>query len=135
MSSFYVEFLIKNMYNIKSSVMDGGNIEFLDDDVYLDILEIERTVKRLRKLNVITDDEFKVAKLISKGLSFRDIGNALKMSKTKVSSVFNDLCNKVSYVLGDYFTSDGFFDYMCEKYQLNEEDEETLSKLIFRRED
>lgn len=142
--SWYIEYLILNRDNIRSllkseecyasnafDLIPEAQVSFnLDDDVYSDLLTIESEVKRLINLGVICGLELDILNLILDGRSYVSIEKELGMHRSTISNIFKRLCDKVSLSLGDYFTDEGFIESMIIKYDLNDEDELKLKKLL-----
>lgn len=151
--SWYVEYLLSNRDKIRDSIVirvdaipDDALYETympmldlypascnLDDDVYLDLLTVESELSRLDRLGLIEKkDMFIVNKIIS-GLLHYDIEKQFNIDRHIIRLTFKKICDRIALSLGDYFTDDGFFEYMCEKYELNHIEEEKLRKIIFGR--
>jgi hypothetical protein len=43
-----------------------------------------------------------------------------KLDRDTVTKIFKRVCNRISYKLGDYFTDDGYLNYLSQKYGLSE---------------
>jgi DNA-binding CsgD family transcriptional regulator len=142
--SWYIEYLILNRDSIRSAtkveecytsnafdLIPEAQVSFnLDDDVYSDLLTVECEIKRLIGLGVISDLELNILNLVLDGKSYVSIEKILEMHRSTISNIFKKLCDKVSQSLGDYFTDEGFMDNMIKKYNLNDEEEIRLKKIL-----
>jgi len=126
--SWYIDYLIRHNEDIKLSVN-----KFEDDEVFSDLVSLEIEISRLNKLGLFSEVENKIIRMISEGYSYRGIGRELDMMHRTVITNFKRLCNKLAITLGSKFTDDGFFEYMCNKYNLSFEEEDELIKTVFMK--
>jgi len=102
----------------------------LEDDTYLDLLDVESKIKLLMDKKVITLKEKNILDLLLEGKSYSDTARSLRKSRLNIIHTFNNLCAKISYYLGDHFTNEGYIDYIIEKYKLDSNDIEILRRYI-----
>jgi hypothetical protein len=148
MGSWYVEFLLKNQNNIRSSIMGSnivglspligiteielefeedifykfGAVEFnFEDETYQDLLMIEKTIEELRQAHKISSAEYDIVELIKNNTNIRDIISKLDLDKRTVYGVFSSVCERIAYILGGYYTNEGFLDKICKNRKLTEE--------------
>ena len=103
-----------------------------DDDNYNDLLSVEMAIERLKELGLISDFELDVLSLVSSGATFNYITKTLSITNPTLRKIFKKLCDKIAFYLGDYFTDDGYIDYMQKKYNLNDDEVEKITKIIKR---
>lgn len=99
-------------------------------DVYFDLLEIESKINLLIDNGTIKGDELTILNLIFDGDSFLSISRILNKSKPSVISTFRKICAKIAFFLGEYFTNEGYIDYMVNKYKLDSKQEDILRRYI-----
>lgn len=142
MDGWYVKKLILDRDNIRSNVYSkldeispdyysGITIEStLDDDTYLDLLDVESRINELIKKGLLDKKEISVLKSIFDGKSYSDISREQNSARSTVTSIFNRTCTKISFYLGGHFTNDGFIEYLAEKYKLTDIEIEKLRRYI-----
>jgi len=101
-----------------------------DDDTYSDLLSLEIAIKRLRENGNISDLEMKMINLLYEGASFNYISKSLSITNPTMRKFFKRLCEKLAFYLGDYFTDDGYIDYIQRKYNLDDKEIEAVTKII-----
>ena len=89
-------------------------------------------IERLKELGLISDFELDVLSLVSSGATFNYITKTLSITNPTLRKIFKKLCDKIAFYLGDYFTDDGYIDYMQKKYNLNDDEVEKITKIIKR---
>lgn len=154
-SSWYVEFLLRNRVNIRSNMVpddvelehpdtrDAISLEDVDewrdepsylinfnDDVYNDLLIVEKKVKEMFLSRQITKKEMRILKRIMLGRNIVDVERDLNISRIWVSKTFSEVCDRIGYLLGGEFTDEGFLEYMKEKYQLQDSQMETMAEFL-----
>lgn len=101
-----------------------------DSDMYLDLLTVEKKLEELIDKNLITKSEFKVLELVLSNKTISQIERDDSISRPTVMKKFYDICNRIAYHLGDYFTDDGFITYISDKYNLTDKQIEKLKNYI-----
>jgi hypothetical protein len=112
--SWIVEDYLINKEQIKST-------RDINSDDYLNVMIIEKVIDTLNKRELLTPKENQILQLRSEGYSFSEIGVALGIGRITVSVLFGYSCDKISYILGGYFTDDGYLDYLMDKYHFSNE--------------
>lgn len=136
MSSFYVEFLLLNQDAIRSSLEaenDDNTVTFdFENDVFYDLLVVEDEIKRLEKLNLLTPIEIKIISLVNDGITRpSDLERCLGIPRQSITRLIKQFSSKIGFFLGDYFTDEGFYKKMCDKYSLDGEAEQILIETVF----
>lgn len=121
--SWIVNELIRNRYFIKDS-------KDFDPNTREDLLSVERAIETLKKAGEWTDRETDIVDLISLGYSFMETGKRLGLHRNRVSIIFEQTCEKIANILGDYFTDEGFIKYMVEAHHLKEDQISTMKSYI-----
>jgi len=132
--SWYVKRLILDGASIKSKIIfseEENNFINFDDDTYMDILSVEIKVKELFDLELLTEKEFNVIQLLYLGNSFNYVAKELGLTRPTVISIFEGVCTKLAFSLGDHFTNEGFINYISNKYSLQDEEIEIIKDIIY----
>jgi len=106
------------------------NISF-DSSAYDDLMTVLEKIKYLHDRGVISDRQLQILNLVSENISYQDIAVILGMARRLVSKSFKETCEVVAYYLGEYFTDEGFVEYIVNKYSLNENQIEQVQKYIY----
>jgi len=101
-----------------------------DDDMYNDLLILEKKIKEMRTKELLDSKDIKILLGVSRGFSFDDIGQKVEMDRKSVRLRFRRICDTIAYYIGGMYTDEGFVEYAIEKYGLNQEQVETLTKII-----
>lgn len=144
MEGWYVRRLILDRSLIKSKIYTKldedsfGNSFYegeiigscLDDDTYIDLLDVESKIKELIDKKALSPREVAILNLILDGRSYSEISSSLKVHRMIITKTFNNLCSKLSYHLGDHFTNEGYINYFSRKYKLTPIENELLRRYI-----
>lgn len=115
--SWIVQTLLRDSVNIRSK-------SEIESDSFTDLLFLEKKIDELFDKGVITDEELELIGYFSGNTK---LGNELAYTDRRiVQRKFVALCAKIAYYLGGGFTDEGYLDYIQKKYNLNEEEVETL---------
>jgi len=161
-NSWYVEFLIRNRYRIRSSIYKTSTIQValdeftetsdeesatfaldsdsrasvaavdvdLYDDIYNDLLLVEKELQRLYTESRMTESELEITRSFLLGKNIVDVELESGISRITISKIFSNLCDRISFHLGGTFTNEGLLDYFIDKYQLNPEQIARLQNYI-----
>lgn len=116
---WYLQYLLLFREEIKST----GNIE---SDEFNDLLVVEMKIKELFQKGQITKEELDIMYYYSE---VKVLDRNLRNRKT-ISKKFNDLCKKLSIILGGVFTDEGYVEYLKVKYSLSKQCTESLRSLL-----
>jgi hypothetical protein len=138
MASWYVEMLIRNREYIRGGIYSGVRSDLsepsyalnLDDDLYSDLLIVEKTIKYLYKEHRLSKKEVQILRLFLDGKNIVDVEKETGITRLTVSKIFTELCDKVGYLLGGQFNDEGFIDYMVDKYDLTSEQANRLASFL-----
>lgn len=84
--------------------VDFRYVDDPEDLNYNNLLSIENCIIKLYKAKKITDLELKIIQHICIGYNYLEISRLLNISRKKVSDTFKEVCDRISYVLGDDFS-------------------------------
>lgn len=121
--SWIVEHLLRN----KESISANPNIE---SDEYNDLLVVESKMNELHKEGLLSDLDLYVIELVADGKPIKNLEESLDKSRITISRTFIQICDRIAYFLGGYFTDDGFLENMKQNYRLSDEDIEKLNSYI-----
>lgn len=124
--SWIVERLIIDSDKIRRSVENSE----MDSDLFLDLLALETKINFLLEKNYISDSEKAVLLSIMSGHTISTTARKLHLSRSTVSLIFSNVCKRIAFYMGDYFTDDGYLDYMEQKYDLTKEQVEKAHNFI-----
>ena len=117
--SWIVQYLIRNKVKIRTS-------QNIDSDELDDLLVVEGKIKDLCKDGLLSDMDIYIIDLVSDGRPLRELEKSVDKNRVTISRVFLQICDRISYFLGGYFTDEGFLDNMKKSYKLSDEEVEEL---------
>jgi len=125
--SWYVETLLRNREQIRSDILSTEdtfndtivNIDF-DNFDYNNLLLVEKTLQDLIDNGQLSKKEIRIINAILAYKSLVQIESELHIHRTIVAKTFERVCDRIAFILGDYFTNEGYLDYITEKYGLDE---------------
>lgn len=113
---------------VEQILLSGENED--NEDFRSDKLSIEMMVERLKNKNLISNRDFIVLNLVDTGHSFSYISKVLEMDRRTVKTIFKSTCQKLAFFLGDYFTDQGYIDYLSNKYHLLDDEIEKIYTIL-----
>lgn len=113
--SWIVERLLIDRYKIKSQLP-------IDEDVWDRLIFLEKKIVELYNEDLVSDIEIEVIKKMEENKSFSQIALELNMSRSTVTKIFRNACNRIAFYLGGYYTDDGFLESLKENYSLSDEE-------------
>jgi len=116
--SWIVNSIIRNMVNVKSKVDLTSDV---DNDEYNDAILVEVAIKNLKTLEMLTEEDVALIEFVKNGGQFSNEDNEVDGKKRSISKRYNDLCYRISFYMGGYFTDDGYIEYMRKKHRWTEE--------------
>lgn len=127
--SWIVEHLVRNRDTIRSVY---GNEGGLDSDVYNNLLILESKIDELHNSGVLSDLDIIILESVN-DIYLRDKLSTIIKDRHTYSRVFSQICERISYFLGGYFTDDGFLESMAIGYGLTEEQVDIIRKYMSSR--
>lgn len=122
--SWYIENLLRNSIVIRDGIMKSKNdttVLNTNSDMYMDLLSVEKTVKKLSESGLINPFDIKIVNLLESGLSIEEVADKLKVARPTITKKFSAVCNRIAFILGDNFSDSGYLNYLADKYNLTEE--------------
>ncbi len=95
----------------------------ITSDEFNDLLDVESAIDTLVSMGRISKEELDILYLPA-GVK-TDLYDRHTLSAKK-----KQICDRIAYFLGGYFTDDGYIEYMVDKYGLDQKQVETLTKYI-----
>lgn len=120
--SWIIQYLLRNKESIKSAKLS----EDIGVDSYDDLLVVESKIKELYEEGFLSDLDIYIIDLIADGRPIRELESPLGKNRLTISKTFVQICKRISYFLGGYFTDDGFLSNMKEQYKLSDIDIDKL---------
>jgi hypothetical protein len=117
--SWYIQLLTKNKIEIKSKAD-------LESDEYNDLLVIEKKINDLYNAGIISEQEMLLLEYVEDGKPMANSKEGFGKNRISLANDFENLCSKIAFYMGGYFTDDGYANYMCEKYNLTDEQVERM---------
>ena len=146
MDGWYVSKLLLESSKIRSSLLSENDFSTLDDfsepdisidinldsDLYSDLLTVEMKINELFTRKLISELELNIIKTIMNGEKYYELESKFNISRVTISKIFNEVCERVAFALGEHFTDDGYLNYLKNKYHLTEE-ELVIAELYIKR--
>lgn len=121
--SWIVQSLLRNKIEIRSRLD-------IESDEYADLLVVEKKISDLHTEGFLSDMDIYIIDLVSDGRPIRELEKAIDKSRITISRVFIQICERVAYFLGGYFTDEGFIENMSLNYRLSASDIDSLRLYI-----
>lgn len=111
--SWIVQHLLRNKEIIKS-------VPDIDSDEYNNLLVVESKVNELYNEGFLSDIDISILNLVGDGRPIRNLESEIDKNRITISKTFVQICDRISYFLGGYFTDEGFLDIMKSNYRLSD---------------
>lgn len=121
--SWIVQHLLRNKEIIRSE-------QDIESDDYDNLLVIEAKVKELHDEGLLSDMDIYIIDLVSDGKPIIELESTLSKNRVTISKTFIQICSRISYFLGGYFTDEGFLENMKINYRLSTEDIDKIKLYI-----
>lgn len=116
--SWIVQTLLNNRNIIKSRILDNFDVY---SDEYNDLITIEKAIESLVGMGKISSKEMDILTMTGSGETVSMIAAREKGKRDwSLSRKYEDVCNRIAFYLGGYFTDEGYLDHMKTKYNLTE---------------
>ena len=117
--SWIVQHLLRNR-EILNTTQD------IESDEFNDLLVVEEKINELYKEGFLSDIDMYIIDLVSDGRSLRELEESIGKSRITISRTFIQICERIAYFLGGYFTDDGFIENIKNMYKLADDDVDKL---------
>jgi hypothetical protein len=98
-----------------------------DDDDYNDLFLVEAKIKELAVKGLLSSSDLDIIAYMRNG---KDTSESTKGEKWVLSKKYSEICDRIAFYIGGYFTDDGYIAYIANKYKLDTEQIETLRAFI-----
>lgn len=117
--SWIVESLLKNKLLIKETLD-------IESDELNNLLTVEAEINKLYKESFLSDFDMLILELVSEGMPIKEMEDSIGLGRVTISATFIQICDRISFFLGGYFTDEGFLDNMKADYKLGDEEIEKI---------
>jgi len=121
--SWITQHLLRN----KESILSEPD---LDSDEYNNLLVILGKIKELYREGFLSDMDLYIIDLVSDGRPIKDLEESIDKNRITLSKTFIQICSRISYFLGGYFTDEGFLENLKANYRLTDEQIEKLREYM-----
>lgn len=93
----------------------------MESDEYNDLVAVENAIETLAKMGKISNKEMDILAMTGSGETVSMIASREKGKRDwSLSRKYEQVCDRIAFYLGGYFTDEGYLDYMKIKYNLTE---------------
>lgn len=124
--SWIVQHLLKNKVQIRT-LSDPSS------DEYNDLLVLESKIAELRRKKLLTERDLSIIEAVSDGSPLSALEDSVGVTRLTIARSFENICERLAYTLGGYFTDDGFLENLRKEYKLSNEDLEKVKNQMFGR--
>ncbi len=115
---------LEGIYVPSADLVDMSDLEdtlgytdpLIESDEFNDLLVVEKAIEELKDMNLLSQRDLKVLEREVGGYYNRKNGKRKTQSKE-----FSNLCERIAYFIGGYFTDEGYISYLVKKYRLSQE--------------
>lgn len=125
--SWIVQHIINNHITIEANALKTNDF---DDSQYQDMIVIDEAIATLQSSGMVTDYELEVLDYVKAGGKFSTKIKTIKGDRGAQAKRYYDVCDRIAFFLGGYYTNDGYLDYMKSKYKLGDEELEVLRQYM-----
>lgn len=109
--SWIVEHLLKNRVSIRTE-------SDIDSDEFNNLIVVERKIEDLRASDLLTDLDMLIIEAVGDGKPLKELEEVIGRDKITISKSFVQVCERIGFSLGGYFTDDGFLSNLRDTYNL-----------------
>jgi hypothetical protein len=122
----YLEIFEDDRFSAPTSDLDYTSIE----SDYDDLLTVEMAIKKLHGFGLLNDRQVEIIRLVANGMNFNQVASAMGLHRQTVAENFITSCRIISDYLDDYFTVDGYINYLSNKHRFTNKDREKARDYI-----
>lgn len=119
-----MSWIVASTLNSRDEIRERADI---NSDEFNDLMLIEKAIESLKKQNRISDDDLYILGIPD---SYNKTEKLSRMERHTLSKRKAQICDRIAYYLGGYFTDDGYLDYIQKKYKFSPDQMNTLRKFI-----
>lgn len=121
-----MSWIVASLLNNKEHIKERADIE---SDEYNDLILIESAIKHLREHALLTEEDMQLLESFS-GYGYDKESKLTRLERHTIAKKKAQICNRIAYYLGGYFTDDGYLSYVQKKYKLSQEQVSILENYI-----
>lgn len=121
--SWIVQHLLRNRELIRS-------VPDMESDEYNNLLVIESKIKELQQEGFLSDMDIYILDLVADGRPIRNLESDIDKNRITISKTFIQICDRISYFLGGYFTDEGFLEILKTNYRLSDSEVAKLKEYM-----
>lgn len=122
-----MSWLVQNLLRDRTKIHTSPDLE---SDDYNDLIVVEKRIQQLFESGILSEKEMELIEYVSDGKSLSNSKEHFGKHRISTFKQFRNLCNKIAFYLGGYFTDDGYIAYMKEKYDLSDEQVRKMIKYM-----
>lgn len=111
--SWIIQHLLRNGESIKTS-------PDIESEEFNNLLTVESKIDELYREGFLSDMDLFIIESMSDGKPMKELESKVDMNRVTISRTFIQICDRISYFLGGYFTDEGFIDNMKKNYKLDD---------------
>lgn len=126
--SWIVQTILNNRNNTRFKAFKEFDIE---SDEYNDLITVENAIKDLSSMGKLSSRDVEILFMTGSGETINMLASREKGKRDwSLSRKYKDLCNRLAFYLGGYFTDEGYLDHMKSKYNLTDDAINALRQFI-----
>ncbi len=121
-----MSWIIQSLLNERNQIREKADIS---SDQYNDLIVIEKGIEEMTEKHLLTEKELETIKEASDSVA--ELGKKPNYYQTRgLNKKYKEVCERLAEYLGDYFTDEGYVEYMRDKYKLTDVQVETLQNYM-----
>lgn len=117
--SWIVQHLLRNSIDIKT-------VPDIESDEYNNLLTIESKIDDLYNHGLLSDMDILIINSVADNRPLKDLESSVDKNRITISKSFIQICDRIAYFLGGYFTDDGFLDNLKSQYRVTDSELEYI---------
>jgi len=102
----------------------------LENDEYNNLILVESAINKLFEFGVLTEKDLEVINFVRDGNVSFSGNTGLGRGRVTMSRRFEELCERLAFYMGGYFTNDGFIEHLAVEYNLTTDDVKKIRDFI-----
>lgn len=124
-----MSWIIQSLLNNREVIRSTADIS---SDEFNDLILVEKAIETLVAENRISKEELDILGMAD-SVGYEKIDDLSKYERHTLSKKKEQICQRIAYYLGGYFTDDGYLDHIQKKHKLSSNQVELLRKYIKSR--
>lgn len=122
-----MSWIVQSLLNSQLDIKEKGDIESSE---FNDLLLIEKAISELQNKKLISSEEIAILEYFKNNKPESDKPRG---ERHFLSRRYYEICDRIAYYLGGYYTDEGYLEYMKTKYCLSDTKVEILRKYMRSR--